>query len=80
MRLQVLLLKAAWANGYTGRNFRDSQSLLRYAFGHTAEVAGRSGRLRVGSRRPAVSHWASSRAYAARLSGVPYGPSQKSRR
>ena len=24
--------KAAWANGYTGRNFRDSRAVLRYAF------------------------------------------------
>jgi len=30
--LQELLLEAAWANGYTGRNFRDSRSVLRYAF------------------------------------------------
>jgi len=38
--LQELLLEAAWANGYTGRNFRDSRSVLRYAFGHTVEAAG----------------------------------------
>lgn len=31
--LQELLLEAAWANGYTGRNFRDSRSVLRFAFG-----------------------------------------------
>ncbi len=30
--LQELLLEAAWANGYTGRNFRDSRSALRFAF------------------------------------------------
>ncbi len=30
--LQELLLEAAWANGYAGRNFRDSRSVLRYAF------------------------------------------------
>jgi hypothetical protein len=30
--LQELLLEAAWANGYTGRNFRDSRSILRFAF------------------------------------------------
>ncbi len=30
--LQELLLEAAWANGYTGRNFRDSRSVLRFAF------------------------------------------------
>jgi len=28
-----LLLEAAWANGYTGRNFRDSREALRFAFG-----------------------------------------------
>ena len=32
--LQELLLEAAWANGYDGRNFRDSRSVLRFAFGH----------------------------------------------
>jgi hypothetical protein len=37
--LQELLLEAAWANGYTGRNFRDSRSVLRYAFGRTVEAA-----------------------------------------
>jgi len=31
--LQELLLEAAWANGYDGRNFRDSRSVLRFAFG-----------------------------------------------
>lgn len=31
--LQELLLEAAWANGYTGRNFRDHREVLRYAFG-----------------------------------------------
>ncbi len=30
--LQELLLEAAWANGYTGRSFRDSRSVLRCAF------------------------------------------------
>lgn len=30
--LQELLLEAAWANGYTGRNFRDKREVLRYAF------------------------------------------------
>ena len=30
--LQELLLEAAWANGYTGRNFRDSRSVMRFAF------------------------------------------------
>jgi len=37
--LQELLLEAAWANGYTGRNFRDSRSVLRFAFGRTIEAA-----------------------------------------
>jgi len=30
--LQELLLEAAWANGFTGRNFRDARSVLRFAF------------------------------------------------
>ena len=30
--LQELLLEAAWANGYTGRSFRDSRSIMRFAF------------------------------------------------
>ena len=30
--LQELLLEAAWANGYTGRNFRDHRDVLRFAF------------------------------------------------
>ncbi|MCX7428034.1 MAG: hypothetical protein NTW96_20700, partial [Planctomycetia bacterium] len=30
--LQELLLEAAWANGYTGRTFRDSRAVLRSAF------------------------------------------------
>ncbi|MEX0654867.1 MAG: hypothetical protein WD534_12580 [Phycisphaeraceae bacterium] len=30
--LQELLLEAAWANGYSGRNFRASREVLRYAF------------------------------------------------
>ena len=30
--LQELLLEAAWANGYPGRNFRDSRAVMRYAF------------------------------------------------
>jgi hypothetical protein len=37
--LQELLLEAAWANGYTGRNFRDSRTVLRYAFGRVVEAA-----------------------------------------
>jgi hypothetical protein len=30
--LQELLLEAAWANGYAGRNFRNSREVLRFAF------------------------------------------------
>ena len=30
--LRELLLEAAWANGYAGRNFRDSRAVLRFAF------------------------------------------------
>ena len=37
--LQELLLEAAWANGYTGRNFRDSRAVLRYAFAPSVEAA-----------------------------------------
>ncbi|MCP4594510.1 MAG: hypothetical protein GY842_27580 [bacterium] len=36
--LQELLLEAAWANGYTGRNFRDSRSVLRCAFGRDLQA------------------------------------------
>ena len=36
--LQELLLEAAWANGYDGRNFRDSRSVLRFAFGHAGGI------------------------------------------
>jgi len=36
--LQELLLEAAWANGYDGRNFRDSRSVLRFAFGHAGSI------------------------------------------
>jgi len=25
-------LEAAWANGYTGRNFRDARAVMRFAF------------------------------------------------
>jgi len=38
--LQELLLEAAWANGYTGRNFRASREVLRYAFAHDLAAAG----------------------------------------
>jgi len=37
--LQELLLEAAWANGYTGRNFRDSRSVLRFAFRPDVQAA-----------------------------------------
>jgi len=36
--LQELLLEAAWANGYTGRNFRDNREVLRFAFGHNLQA------------------------------------------
>jgi hypothetical protein len=36
--LQELLLEAAWANGYTGRNFRDSRAVLQSAFGQSLEA------------------------------------------
>jgi len=36
--LQELLLEGAWANGYTGRNFRDHRTVLRYAFGRGIEA------------------------------------------
>lgn len=36
--LQELLLEAAWANGYTGRNFRDHKTVLRFAFGRNLEA------------------------------------------
>jgi len=37
--LQELLLEAAWANGFAGRNFRDSRSVLRFAFGQTLDTS-----------------------------------------
>jgi len=36
--LQELLLEAAWANGYEGRNFRDARAVLRFAFGHAENL------------------------------------------
>ncbi len=36
--LQELLLEAAWANGYSGRNFRDQRVVLEYAFGRQVEA------------------------------------------
>jgi hypothetical protein len=38
--LQELLLEAAWANGYTGRNFRNSREVLRFAFGYDIHASG----------------------------------------
>ena len=38
--LQELLLEAAWANGYSGRNFRDSRAVLRFAFNPPSVEAG----------------------------------------
>ena len=37
--LQELLLEAAWANGYTGRSFRDSRAVLRHAFAPNVQAA-----------------------------------------
>jgi hypothetical protein len=37
--LQELLLEAAWANGYSGRNFRDHRSVMRAAFGARIEAS-----------------------------------------
>ena len=37
--LQELLLEAAWANGYSGRNFRDSRAVLQSAFGRSVEAS-----------------------------------------
>lgn len=36
--LQELLLEAAWANGYSGRNFRQSRDVLRFAFAQNVEA------------------------------------------
>ena len=36
--LQELLLEAAWANGYAGRNFRDHRAVLRAAFGRDLQA------------------------------------------
>ena len=40
--LQELLLEAAWANGYTGRTFRDLHAVLRSAFHRDIQAAGTS--------------------------------------
>jgi len=37
--LQELLLEAAWANGYTGRTFRDHREVMRAAFGNRVEAS-----------------------------------------
>ncbi len=37
--LQELLLEAAWANGYSGRNFRASREVLRFAFAQNLSAA-----------------------------------------
>ena len=36
--LQELLLEAAWANGYTGRSFRDTRAVMRAAFGKDVQA------------------------------------------
>ncbi|MGE3809026.1 MAG: Mu-like prophage major head subunit gpT family protein [Gemmataceae bacterium] len=36
--LQELLLEAAWANGFTGRTFRDSREAMRCAFGRQVQA------------------------------------------
>jgi len=36
--LQELLLEAAWANGYNGRNFRDNREVVRAAFGQNLQA------------------------------------------
>lgn len=46
--LQELLLEAAWANGFTGRNFRDSRDVLRFAFGHTLDASRQGQALQAG--------------------------------
>ncbi|MCK6490711.1 MAG: hypothetical protein L6R48_20870 [Planctomycetes bacterium] len=40
--LQELLLEAAWANGYTGRSFRDTREILRAAFPGGIQAGGLS--------------------------------------
>ncbi|MFN5273310.1 MAG: hypothetical protein ACK5E3_08900 [Planctomycetota bacterium] len=37
--LQELILEAAWANGYSGRNFRDHRAVMRAAFGNSIEAS-----------------------------------------
>ncbi len=38
MGLQELFLEAAWANGYTGRSFRASREVMRFAFGRDVKA------------------------------------------
>ncbi|MCG3178319.1 MAG: hypothetical protein BIFFINMI_00645 [Phycisphaerae bacterium] len=38
--LQELILEAAWANGYTGRNFRNSREVMRFAFAPDIRASG----------------------------------------
>ena len=40
--LQELLLEAAWANGYTGKSFRDTRAILRFAFARDIQASGLS--------------------------------------
>ncbi len=37
--MQELILEAAWANGYSGRNFRDHRAVMRAAFGSSIEAS-----------------------------------------
>jgi hypothetical protein len=46
--LQELLLEAAWANGYSGRNFRDNRAVLRFAFGHDIAASGGGSTIDIG--------------------------------
>ncbi len=46
--LQELLLEAAWANGYSGRNFRDTRSVLRFAFATDIRAEGEFSTMDVG--------------------------------
>jgi hypothetical protein len=46
--LQELLLEAAWANGYTGRSFRDTRNILRFAFTQDVHAEGAFSTIDVG--------------------------------
>ena len=37
--LQELMLEAAWANGYTGRTFRDPRAVFDFAFGRSVQAS-----------------------------------------